>query len=1297
MKFSILVLFVFASLVFAQDEWDDFYNNFATDLTPLLALFGEQVTKQFLSESTSLLDNVIFAAAPLGILTAIVSVIRVCGSPSLRAFIGRAQEGRGIAEVELCSSTSNDILELIYDKNNGAFYDSSGSPSKAHLFPSREYFQQKKLEAVGGREVDDGDTQNFTDEDPLEKEESPTSAGTVLLVTGMFLCAWLIETTTEEKVFKKRVRMYWLQQGGQTIGDQVFDAFAHSADLDEYMTSWKREGPITRAREGLVWLAVGSTSVGFVLQFVGLRGLHSFVALFQLGATVIMAIVRAGLRSQRLGEGRNELRDSGSSVNGHELDWFAHRVDRENCPQRFLEGTWEVYPTVPRCPNEDPGENKIQVSGLYGDVSESGSETMKSVIKWISSLQSDGTEASENPHIAARILYYRARLSRLTQEQSTSLPEEWQIDVRRHAQSLKIALEDVARIIFSGRFQLKQGWEDISAIFWTVDIVTESPDEGVRPIHVIIKRVNGAWRTDLSELEAILGLWIWSIRNGSKYTIPNPDKFFALVRSWDEVERVKLDLLTWVSGSLKRDFAVWECYDPEFDIACQDLDHLPVLSVPLSIQKRNSLYGYSQSFNCNAKALYVSTRHGLPLMCAQDIFTIFICRVVNAIQDISDFEPFLEAGGDTVRSQDGSFRLVNRHIDSIAEAFRNAGLGSREDALTSMIPILRAHSLLVIPENIKTSVLTLAAERRRKNDFVNAEDMLRWIYHNLNNGTPTEQKVLTRELGELYRRALQAEDIRTRSFGYNGILNVLDTFQGSERVDEIKQNYIWAAVQFASINQDLTYRAALSKAMKRNLADGLDNMSISAALKCEPFYPVCLIIATKWRAEVCDPIPHLDVPPLCLAARRGCWELVEDLLSLSFDINAQDQEGRTGMFFAAEWGHYDTVRCLLDYNAALGPNNLNQSPLWIAAANGHNTVVELLLENGANPEQQDIGGCSPLWIAAANQHEATVRMLLGRNADVNSRNIDGDTPLMATARTRSEAVLSLLLDFGADMNAKARDGYNALSYAISSKCIENISLFLDRGCHLEDRNGLGWTALLTAVGSCEPSGEMVAFLLDEGAYVEAKDERGRTPSLVAAEMNRPLEVIRALLARKAAVNATDAKNLTPLDFAVINRRADITQLLLEFGADTECKGNNYMTPLFQAVANGDAAIAELLLEHGADPSHHAAGVSVLTKSIDVERFDITAMLLKKGAFLGHWYEDVNAYFCRVMETQDEELVRLLLKHCKNLQAHWQILQRAEEIGNERIVKMLLDHGVRPYPKSPAREAAKTGKPDYKAI
>ncbi|KAM0477859.1 hypothetical protein ACHAPX_005625 [Trichoderma viride] len=50
--------------------------------------------------------------APMGILTAVVSAIRVCRSPSLRAFISRAQEGGGNAEAELCSSTSQDMCKL---------------------------------------------------------------------------------------------------------------------------------------------------------------------------------------------------------------------------------------------------------------------------------------------------------------------------------------------------------------------------------------------------------------------------------------------------------------------------------------------------------------------------------------------------------------------------------------------------------------------------------------------------------------------------------------------------------------------------------------------------------------------------------------------------------------------------------------------------------------------------------------------------------------------------------------------------------------------------------------------------------------------------------------------------------------------------------------------------------------------------------------------------------------------------------------------------------------------------------
>ena len=55
--------------------------------------------------------------APLGILTALVSVIRVSGQPWLRAFIGRSQERPGDAELELLSCTSETPSELWNDNS----------------------------------------------------------------------------------------------------------------------------------------------------------------------------------------------------------------------------------------------------------------------------------------------------------------------------------------------------------------------------------------------------------------------------------------------------------------------------------------------------------------------------------------------------------------------------------------------------------------------------------------------------------------------------------------------------------------------------------------------------------------------------------------------------------------------------------------------------------------------------------------------------------------------------------------------------------------------------------------------------------------------------------------------------------------------------------------------------------------------------------------------------------------------------------------------------------------------------
>ncbi|KAI5779885.1 hypothetical protein DFH27DRAFT_489087 [Peziza echinospora] len=109
---STAVVFVAMAGGAMADSGDEFSNNLFSDLAPLLSLFGEQFAKQFMSASLGWIDNLIFAIAPLGILTAITAAIRVGGPAWLRALIGRARENHAAVELELMSSTSHEVCEL---------------------------------------------------------------------------------------------------------------------------------------------------------------------------------------------------------------------------------------------------------------------------------------------------------------------------------------------------------------------------------------------------------------------------------------------------------------------------------------------------------------------------------------------------------------------------------------------------------------------------------------------------------------------------------------------------------------------------------------------------------------------------------------------------------------------------------------------------------------------------------------------------------------------------------------------------------------------------------------------------------------------------------------------------------------------------------------------------------------------------------------------------------------------------------------------------------------------------------
>ena len=355
----------------SDDNGDQFSNNLFSDLAPLIALFGEQVSKQFISNSTSFVDNIIFAMAPLGIITAVVSAIRVGGPRWLRGVIGRARESRGDVETELMSSTSGEVCELWRDEG---LVRVKGSPDIAQLLFEKngQSWKVKSLEEYSPRDHDEAGRELsvapnlalnlipqptalerwliaifgialqcgvlvfdalvtyrlrwFKDGIYFTKYSFPfTAVGTLAICTGLIMCTYVIEASTSETkvpVPQLRTRVVWLQRS-QRVDDQVFSARAFVRN-DDKNRKRKRVSDIFTSRRNkrsfYITTVVGTlvSIVGFIIQFVGLRGMHWSATIAQLGATFLMTILRSylrrGLFDNTLGE---------EVMNAHELDWLS--------------------------------------------------------------------------------------------------------------------------------------------------------------------------------------------------------------------------------------------------------------------------------------------------------------------------------------------------------------------------------------------------------------------------------------------------------------------------------------------------------------------------------------------------------------------------------------------------------------------------------------------------------------------------------------------------------------------------------------------------------------------------------------------------------------------------------------------------------------------------------------------------------------------------------------------------------------------------------------------------------------
>ncbi|XP_045023019.1 uncharacterized protein LOC116918833 [Daphnia magna] len=328
--------------------------------------------------------------------------------------------------------------------------------------------------------------------------------------------------------------------------------------------------------------------------------------------------------------------------------------------------------------------------------------------------------------------------------------------------------------------------------------------------------------------------------------------------------------------------------------------------------------------------------------------------------------------------------------------------------------------------------------------------------------------------------------------------------------------------------------------------------------------------------------------PLHLAVRNDKihqLKLMRILLQNSGDPNAVDQSGLTPVHYAAasenEYAH-EKLKLLLAFkgnlifqdkdgltpihytiinkgkcgdemrklvcvdpektNAHLNSNGETLLHRLVSKNDGQLELVQLVIDNGGNPNATDKFGRSPVHsVVLLNESLAgldILRLLLANRGNVNLQDRGKKfTPVhyvSSSLRGRLPEKLEILLDHGGEANTQGNDGTTPLHLAVANSGI--------------------YGPQLTRV------------LLKSGANVNAIDANQRTPLHEAIRNENDdigFDAIQQLVEKGANPNARDSKGCTPIHYAVQHRRRNsvkVVELLLQHGGNLNIADNEGMTP-----------------------------------------------------------------------------------------------------------------------------------------
>ena len=423
------------------------------------------------------------------------------------------------------------------------------------------------------------------------------------------------------------------------------------------------------------------------------------------------------------------------------------------------------------------------------------------------------------------------------------------------------------------------------------------------------------------------------------------------------------------------------------------------------------------------------------------------------------------------------------------------------------------------------------------------------------------------------------------------------------------------------------------------------------------------------------------------AMQAGDFSRVQQMISEGADVNEPQVDGAIALHWASQWNDVESARQLINVGSDVNKSNrTGATPLQLAAINGSPEMLSVLLEAGADPNGVvSVTNDTPLMLAAKTGIADAVEILIEHGAEVNAMETWGrTTPLMWASAEGHNEVVALLLENGAEVDAQTifvppdttrgfegtapRDREEREVGPVQHASGEMTAL------HLAVRNGHHQTAEL---------------LLDAGADINALVADGKN-ALGLAIFNGHYDLASILIERGSDVNQADARNFTPLFWAVDRRNMEtapnfpwvvtedplpLIKELLDAGADPNHLVNDtprarmrggsprivFATAVMRAAFSGDLELTRLLLDYGADPA---------IKSSDNE----STLSAASGLGFIHGYHFQHPYEVRL------EVVKLLVDEY-GLDVNWHDdygitpLMVAGNLGDVDIIQYLINQGA----------------------